>query len=401
MPQQLDDMATPPVTTPLVRRWPWSVTLVRISGIELRVDQSWLLVALLVAWSFWARFTSGAQHHSVGAAFVMGVVAAVLFFSSVLAHELAHALEAQHRGVRVGGITLHIFGGTTTVASEARRPRDEFALTAVGPFTSVVVAAALGLVSYASERFGLGEVAEVAGVLGWINLLLAVFNLLPGAPLDGGRILASAVWWITGDRHRAGVVAARAGRALGGLLLAAGLLEIFFVLGGFIGGLWLVFLGWFLYQAAVGEERRIELERLLAGLDVDDLVVDETEAVTPDTSLGWIVANLFGRHHLEAVPVDHDGTTVGIVHVDDVSRVPPEQRFEATAAEVMRPMAGVPRVAVDDRAPALLAAVGQAGLVAITKDGAVVALITARQLDGTLERLRLLEGAGTAQEVRP
>jgi Zn-dependent protease len=278
-----------------MRRWRGSLTLGRISGIELRVDQSWLLVALLVVWSFWARFTSGAEHHSVGAALVMAVVAAVLFFASVLGHELAHALEAQHRGLRVGGITLHVFGGTTAIASESKRPGDEFALTAVGPFTSLVLASALGLVSYASGRFGLGEVAEVTGMLGWINLMLAVFNLLPGSPLDGGRILASVVWRITGDRHRAGVVAARAGRGLGGLLLAAGLLETFFVLDGFVGGLWLVFLGWFLYQAALSEERQIEVERLLAGRPARDLVVDEAEAVEAGTSLGWIVQALFRR----------------------------------------------------------------------------------------------------------
>ena len=406
MRQQLDDWATAPVTTqgvkraPAMRRWAGTLTLGRISGIELRVDQSWLLVALFVVWSFWTRFTSEARHHSVGASLGMAVVAAVLFFASVLAHELAHALEAQHRGLRVGGITLHVFGGTTAVASDAHRPRDEFALTAVGPFTTIVLASALGLVAYASEQFGLTEVAEVAGVLGWINLLLAVFNLLPGAPLDGGRILASVVWRITGDRHRAGLVAARAGRALGGLLVAAGLLRTFFVLGGFIGGLWLVFLGWFLYQAAVSEEHQFELERLLAGRPARDLVVDEVEAVEPGTSLGWIDQRHFRRCHLEAVPVDDGGTTVGIVHVDDLSGVAREQRFTATAAEVMRPIADVPQVAVDDSALAVLTAMGQDGLVAITEGDTVVALITGRQLVGVLERLRLLDAAGTGEGVR-
>lgn len=406
MRQEMDDWSTAPVTahpvttTPALRRWPRSLTLGRISGIELHIDQSWLLVALLVVWIFWTRFTSGAQHHSVGAALVMAVAATVLFFLSVLAHELAHALEAQHRGLRVGGITLHVFGGTTAIASEARRPRDEFALTAVGPFTTVVVASALGLVAYASGRFGLAEVAEVTGVLGWLNLLLAAFNLLPGAPLDGGRILTSVVWRITGDRLRAGVVAARAGRALGGLLVAAGLLETFFVLDGFVGGLWLVFLGWFLYQAALSEERQIELERLLVGRPARDLVVDEAEAVEPGTSLGWIVQTWFRRYHLEAVPVDDHGTTVGIVHVDDVSRVAPEQRFQATAADVMRPITDVPRVAADESAVAVLTAVGQDGLVAITDGDAVVALITGRQLVGALERLRLLDGAGIRGAVR-
>ncbi len=209
----------------------------------------------------------------------------------------------------MGGITLHLFGGTTAVASAARWPRDELALTVVGPYTSLVLASALGLVASAAGHLGLAEVAEVSGTLGWINLLLAVFNLLPGAPLDGGRILAAVVWGITGDRHRAGVVAARAGRVLGALLLAAGLFETFFVLGGFLGGLWLVLLGWFLSQSALGEERGMALERLVTGRRAEELV-------------------------------------------DDVARVAPERRFQTTAGQVMRPIRRRPRAAGrHDRGP--------------------------------------------------
>jgi Zn-dependent protease/CBS domain-containing protein len=391
MRQQTDDPTVVAVTAPPPVRSRGSMILGRIWGVELRVDQSWLLVAFLVVWSFWMRFTSGAGHHRVGAAVVMAVVAAGLFFSSVLAHELAHAVEARRRGLRVGGITLHLFGGTTAMTSAARRPRDELALTVVGPYTSLVLASALGLVAYAGGHLGLAEVAEVSGTLGWINLMLAVFNLLPGAPLDGGRILAAVVWGITGDRHRAGVVAARAGRILGAVLLTAGLFETFFVLGGLLGGLWLVFLGWFLYQSALGEEHGMELERLVTGRRAEELVVNEAEAVDPGARLGWMAHALFRTHHLEAVPVEDHGRTVGIVTVDDVARVAPEQRFQTTAGEVMRPIGDVPCVAASDPALAALVAVSHARLVAITEGDTVVAILTAGHIADALERLHLLE----------
>ncbi|HEY3239644.1 MAG TPA: site-2 protease family protein, partial [Acidimicrobiia bacterium] len=263
----------------------------------------------------------------------------------------------------------------------------------------LVLAAALGLLAFASGRLGLSEVAEVSGVVAWINLGLALFNLIPAAPLDGGRILAAVVWRITGDPRKAGRVAARAGRAVGALLLTAGLFGTFFVRGGFIAGLWLVLVGWFLLQAALAEEARVELVGVLSGRRADALAFEEAEAVEVGTSLGWITQAQLRRHHLDAVPVDQDGRTVGIVHVDDISRIAPERRFETTAGDVMRPIEEVPRVAADDSASAVLAALDGSGLVAITEGDTVVALVTARQLAGAVQRLRLLQGAGSGAGV--
>ncbi len=371
----------------------------RVMGVELRVDESWFLVAFLVVWSFWARFTGGAGHHSVGAASVMAAAAAGLFFASVLAHELAHALEARQRGLRVRGITLHLFGGTTEIVSEARRPGDELASIAVGPYTTLVLAAALGLLAFASGQLGLTEVAEVSGVVAWINLGLALFNLIPAAPLDGGRILATVVWRITGDRLKAGRVAAWAGRVAGTLLLTAGLCGAFFVGGGFIAGLWLVLVGWFVLRAALAEQSRLALEAVLSGRRADALAFEEAEAVETGTSVGWITQAQLRRHHLDAVPVDEDGRAVGIVHIDDICRIAPEQRFETTAGDIMRPIEGVPRVAADDSASAVLAALDESGLVAITDGDTVVALVTPRQVAGVVQRLRLLHDAGAGVEV--
>src|SRR5438874_1301 len=175
-------------------------TFMRIGGIPVRADTSWLIVLALLTWSFWTRFNLS---YPAGTALVIGVIAAVLFSLSVIAHEIAHALEARHRGIPVGGITMYLFGGATEVYSdEVRRPGGEFALTEVGPWTSIVLASAFGVIAYVSGRLGVQWVADLCGELGWLNLLLGIFNLLPGAPLDGGRILAAIVWRITGDRWR-------------------------------------------------------------------------------------------------------------------------------------------------------------------------------------------------------
>jgi Zn-dependent protease len=217
----------------------------RIGGVDIRVDGSWLVIAALVTWSLWAQF------HSIA----MGLAAAVLFFASVLAHELAHALEARHRGIEVRSITLYLFGGATEMASEVRRPGDEFAVTAVGPWTSLVLGCAFGLVAFAADRKGgsASSVGQVAALLAWVNIVLAAFNLLPGAPLDGGRILDSIVWRVTGDRVRARRISTGAGRLIGSGLIILGIAMSLFMGDGLFQGVWLALIGWFLMQAATAE----------------------------------------------------------------------------------------------------------------------------------------------------
>jgi Zn-dependent protease len=227
-------------------------TIFRVGGVDIRLDNSWLVIAALVTFLFWDTFN---QRRGAAAAVVMAVAATLLFFGSVLGHEVAHALEARHRGIEVRSITLYLFGGATETASEARRPGDEFAVTAVGPWTSLVLGCGFGLIAFGAGRANLAAVGQVAALLAWSNLLLGFFNLLPGAPLDGGRILDSIVWRVTGDHDRARRVATSAGRLLGYALVLLGFLEALVVSGGFISGLWLAFIGWFLAQAAAAEAR--------------------------------------------------------------------------------------------------------------------------------------------------
>lgn len=226
-----------------------------VRGIDVRVTPSWLLIVALVVVSLFGRFAGEANPPVVAGAMAVGGTA--VFFLSILAHETAHAFEARRRGVRVAGITLFLFGGVTEMNMEARRPRDEFAVAAIGPYVSLVLAAAMGLaVVWIHELVpAAAPVADVAGVIGWLNAGLALFNLIPGAPLDGGRVLRSGIWALTRDRARAMRLAARAGQGVA-LLLAGGGIWLYTATGQIIDVLWAAFLAWFMFNAAAAELRR-------------------------------------------------------------------------------------------------------------------------------------------------
>lgn len=317
------------------------ITIGTLAGIEVRLHRSWVIIALLITWSFWNQFVL--VGYGATAAVIMAVLGALLFFVSVLLHEFAHALEARHRGVEVSGITLFLFGGVTEMSGDVRRPRDEFALTAIGPFSSIVLAAFFGLVAVYTGRLGFAGFAQVAGLLGWINLALGVFNLLPGAPLDGGRILRALVWAVTGDRQRALRIAARAGQLLGAVIAGFGFLQLLFVPGGILGGIWLVVIGGFLAFAAQGEIAQQALGEALGGLTVGELLRrDELWSVSVDSDL----ANAIER--LQVAPesvlaVRREGRTVGVLLLDHLARLEGDQRGRAVR-EVMVPVEDLPAV---------------------------------------------------------
>lgn len=376
-----------------------SLTIGSIRGIDIRIHRSWIIIALLIAWSFYARFAG--EDRGAVAALVMAAVAAVLFFASVLVHELAHSLEATHRGVRVGGITLFLFGGVTETSFDVERPVDEFALTAVGPFSSFVLAAFFGLVATYSAQAGLQMVAVVAGSLAWINLALAVFNLLPGAPLDGGRILRSIVWKVTGDRGRAVRTAARTGQVLGLLIVGLGVLQVFLVPGGLIGGLWFVLIGWFLARAAASEIVQHRLRDRLGGMTVGELVsADPLPAVSPETSVQDVVEELRRRPE-DAVRVVAEGRTQGILGIEDVAAIPEEERRARTAADVAIPMDDVTTVAADEEIVDAVGTLGSARFVAVVHDDTVIGLLTREQLQRILKRSLQLDGEKQGIRRRP
>lgn len=387
---------------PLV--FPRAFPIGRVGGVEVRIDPSWLLIALLIVWTFYARF---AANHAVGLAIGMAVVGTLLFFASVLAHELAHALEAKHRGVEVRGITLFLFGGVTEMHLEAERPFDEFAISAVGPYTSIVAAAAFGIVATIATPMGYLIVGEVAGLLGWINLALAIFNLVPGAPLDGGRVLRAAVWAVSGDRHRAVRVAAYAGQGVAIVLWLVALWFALSVPGGVFSALWWGFIGWFLWQAAISERRRGEVELLLEGRTVATLTTTTPPRLQADRTLSVIADQIASSPGFDVYPVaaspdeyDADGERgedegdeiVGVLRLADVLEMDPTDRNFRTARDAMRPIGRVPSIHEDEPMLTLLRRISEEPLLKVVDgDGQVVSTLSQRQVSAALDRLRSLE----------
>jgi Zn-dependent protease/predicted transcriptional regulator len=365
----------------------------RIAGIEVRVDSSWVVIALLITYSMYLRFSILYRDLSGGGAVGLAILATVLFFGSVLVHELAHALVSQARGIRVQDITLFLFGGATRARVESRGPGDEFLIAVVGPLTSGLLAALFGIVAGLGRDVLSTPLAGTFGYLAWTNLLLAGFNLVPGFPLDGGRLLRSALWRATGSLSRATWVASLAGQAVGWLLVAAGVASL---LGGNLaGGIWFAFIGWFLVQAARSSYQELQLRDMLRGVEAEDVMAGDLLRIPPDLSLQDAVDDYFMRYDHGAFPVDEQGRTIGLVTLRGVRRVPREQWSTRRVRDHMVPLGDQVVVAPDARMDGVLGKLqdGEAGRVLVAQDGEVVGIITPSDLTRWLRRWRTLDSS--------
>lgn len=334
-----------------------TIRLLRIGGIPIRIHASWILIALLVVWSLaTSYFPSSAPHQSTAAYWLAGLVAALLFFASLLLHELAHSLVARARGLRVTGITLYLFGGVAEIGAETTNPGDEFRVTAAGPVTSVALAGLFGIAWLATDSLS-HLIGATFGYLAIMNLFLGVFNLLPGLPLDGGRLLRAFVWWRTGDPDRATRVAAIGGVVVGVLLIAAGAVSM--VVSSWLSGLWLILLGWYLQGAARQERMASGARSRIAGVTVANLATRDPYKVPPDMPLDRVVDEATRLQQARAIPVVADGRFLGLLTSHSITRIPrsswpitlasaamiapaevatatPEQPIEAALADMLR-----------------------------------------------------------------
>jgi Zn-dependent protease len=368
----------------------WRVA--RIAGIEVRIDSSWAVIALLITYSMYLRLSVLYPELSGGGAVGLAILSAVLFFASVLVHELAHALVAQARGIRVQDITLFLFGGATRARVESRGPGDEFLIALVGPLTSGLLAGLFGIVATLGRDLLSRPLAGTFGYLAWTNLLLAGFNLVPGFPLDGGRLLRSAIWKITGSLPRATQIASLSGQGVGWLLVAAGVASL--LAGDLAGGIWFAFIGWFLVQAARSSYQELQLQQLLRGVEAEDVMAADLRRIPPDLSLQDAVDDYFMRYDHSAFPVEEHGRTIGLLTLRGVRRVPREQWPTRRVREAMVPLGDQVVVAPDARMDSVLGKLqdGEAGRVLVVQDGEVVGIITPSDLTRWLRRWRTLEG---------
>lgn len=240
------------------------IKLGRILGIQIGVHYSWFLIAVLITFSLIMHFRTTQPDWTTAVVWVCAIVTALLFFAALVAHELSHALTARSRGLPVGAITLFALGGVSRIEREAEDPQTELAVGLVGPVTSLFIGGACFAVArLAGWQPGFMPDTPLPAVLIWlgfINVALAVFNMIPGFPLDGGRVLRALLWWVTGDGSRATRLAARGGQIVAYLFMAFGVVEL--LSGGGLGGLWIALIGWFLLAAAgaaYGREKATEL----------------------------------------------------------------------------------------------------------------------------------------------
>jgi Zn-dependent protease/CBS domain-containing protein len=367
--------------------WP----VARIAGIEVRVDSSWVVIALLITYSMYQQAADVYPELSGGGAVGLGIGATVLFFGSVLVHELAHAVVSQARGIRVQDITLFLFGGATRARVESRGPGDEFLIALVGPLTSGLLAALFGIAASLGREVLSRPIAGTLGYLAWTNLVLAAFNLVPGFPLDGGRLLRSAIWKATGSIGRATRVASLAGQGVGWLLVAGGV--AYLLVGNLGGAIWFAFIGWFLVQAARSSYQELQLRDLLRGVEAEDVMAGDLLRIPPELSLQDAVDDYFMRYDHSAFPVDEQGRTIGLLTLRGVRRVPREQWPARRVRDHMVPLGDQVVVAPDARMDGVLGKLqdGDAGRVLVVQDGEVVGIITPSDLTRWLRRWQALD----------
>jgi Zn-dependent protease/predicted transcriptional regulator len=322
-----------------------SITLGRIAGVRFGVNWSWLVVFALIVWT-WATgvFPETNPGYSQGTYVAMAIVAAILFFGSLLAHELGHALEAKREGMEIEGITLWLFGGVAKFKGQFPSAGAEFRIAIAGPLVSLVLGLAFVLVAWLA---GLPEVADaVSAWLGYINLSLLVFNLLPALPLDGGRIFRSALWALRNDFNWATRIAAAVGRGFGYLFIAGGVAMLIFQ--GTFSGAWLAFLGWFLLMAATAEDRVTLSRQALRGLRVGDLAVRDPVTARPDLTIGEFMDDIVWKTRHTTYPVTDNGHALGLLPFRCVAEVPRSEWERRTVRECMVPADQVPVVSADE-----------------------------------------------------
>lgn len=359
-----------------------SLRLGRIAGIPLGVNWSVLVILVLIADIVARRILPQADAgRSTGLYWAIAIPTAVIFLASLLAHEYAHAAIARRRGIGVRSITLWMLGGVAQLDAEPQNARADFAIAAAGPLTSF---AAGGLLFAAAEAAtSAGGPAAIVAALAWMgatNVFIAVFNLLPGAPLDGGRILRALVWMRSGDRARGDRVATGAGQILGAVLAGAGIAQL--ILLGQTGGLWLALIGWFLVWAAGGEARARAVQQATTGVRVRDLMVPEPECAAAWRPVGEFIATVAACSRQSVFPVTgFDGRPRGAVSLNRLSRVPPAHlgdRLDSVATALPQEYVAGP----DDPATSLTGRMPVAGslLAVVETGGRVVGMVTVDDL---------------------
>ena len=377
-----------------------TIRLLKIAGIPIDVHASWLAVYALITWTLAIGYFPHVLPDLAPAAYWMhGLVAALLLFVSVLVHELAHSVVARRYGLVVRGITLHIFGGVSHLEDEPPAPRAEAVIAAAGPLASFAIAAALWALSRA-ELVATGSAGAITGYLLTVNVLVGVFNLIPGFPLDGGRLLRAALWGWKGSLPHATYLASRVGIAVAFALMAWGLYAMF--RGAVINGMWLILIGLFLQNAASASYAQIGLREALGRLPVHRIMARDVVAVRPDETVAELV-DRFWQHHVASFPVLDGDRVVGIASIGQVQQVVREQWPLVRVRDVMRPLDETLAVRPTDTALRALerASANDLGRLAVMDGDRLVGYLSTQDITHVLALNRLDMGVRDAPPKPP
>jgi len=320
-----------------------SLPLGRIAGVRVGINLSVLvIVAILVAGLGFSRFPDVLPGRSVWAYLLAAALATAAFLASLLAHEVAHAVLARRNGIEVESITLWVFGGVARLKGDPLSPGADLRIAAAGPLTSLVLGVGFGALALLLNVAGLGGLpVAVLAYLAGVNILLALFNLVPAAPLDGGRVLRAILWLAWKDRFRAAITAARAGRVFGSLLAAYGFLQ--FLMGGGFGGMWLVLIGLFLVSAAHAEEQQTRIASSLRGVLVGHVMTAHPVIADPELPVSEFIQHMAWAHRFSTYPLtDAAGRLAGLVTLNRIRAVAPGSRATTRLRDIACPPDQVP-----------------------------------------------------------
>ncbi len=377
-----------------------SFRLGRIAGIEIGVHWTVVFIVAIVGWSLSAGvLPETAPGYETWQYWLAGVLTAFAFGGSILAHELSHSVVATRDGVPVDSIVLWLFGGVAKLRSHATTARTELRIALAGPLMSLLIGAVFLLLAVVSEA------ADVSGLLtatfawfGATNILLAVFNLLPGAPLDGGRVLTAILWRRSGDQHRARARASAAGRVLGQVLIALGLLQFAFM---GAGGLWTALIGWLIVSMARMEMAQNDVAAVFSGVTAADVMTRDPVTVPADTTVEAFVHGPWFDARVSTFPlVDPAGRPVGLVTMKDLGRVAREAWSSTLLAQIAAPIDDVARAQPTDALIDVLQRVGDdRARVLVTRGDRLVGIISPVDVSRAFERLSLSTGSRARSTV--
>ena len=323
-----------------------SIRLGTIFGIEIRLDYSWFIIFFLITWSLAAhRLPMMSPAWSTAAYWIVGIITSILFFSSVLIHELAHSMVALRQGVPVHSITLFIFGGAAQIAQEPKQAKDEFMMAFAGPAASLILSGifwGLWLILHNTNE----ALVTILSWLGSVNLMLAIFNFIPGFPLDGGRVLRAIIWGITHDFKRATQIASAIGRGIAFLFIFVGIWMIFS--GNWVNGLWIAFIGWFLENAATASYRQVALRDILQGHTASEVMTTDCPNVLGNLTLDKLVNDYILYTTRRCFPVVENEKVKGIVTLHHVKDIPREEWHGTKVEDVMTPFDQMKKVGPKD-----------------------------------------------------